>query len=95
MLNPSNNDNECINHICSRLFVKNLSGGGRKKGWNEQKLRLLFEKFGAITDIKLKINEKTGTLKFAFVGFEDSANCKAAFEKLNGTFLRGKKLEVI
>ncbi|KAL7078468.1 hypothetical protein ACQ4LE_002674 [Meloidogyne hapla] len=78
---------------CSRLFVKNLSGG-KKKGWNEQKLRQLFEKYGAITDVKLKINDKSGTIKFAFVGFEDSASCKAAFDKLNGTFLKGKKLEI-
>lgn len=88
----SSTETSTDNFQCSRLFIKNLAGG--KKGWNEQKLRQLFEKHGTITDIKLKINEKSGAIKFAFVGFEDSSSCSSAFEKLNGTFLRGKKLEV-
>nr|CAD2133471.1 unnamed protein product [Meloidogyne enterolobii] len=93
-MTDSSTENSTSNIECSRLFVKNLSGGGKKKGWNEQKLRQLFEKFGAITDIKLKINDKSGAIKFAFVGFENSSSCQTAFEKLNGTFLRGKKLEI-
>uniref|UniRef100_A0A914KYR3 RRM domain-containing protein n=1 Tax=Meloidogyne incognita TaxID=6306 RepID=A0A914KYR3_MELIC len=90
-MTDSSTENSTSNIECSRLFVKNLSGGGKKKGWNEQKLRQLFEKFGAITDIKLKINDKSGAIKFAFVGFENSSSCQTAFEKLNGTFFEGKE----
>ena len=78
---------------CSRLIAKNLPGTGKKK-WDEERIRNYFGKFGKITDVKLKLNEKTGACRFAFIGYEDPKCCQMAIEKLNGSFLHGTKLQV-
>lgn len=88
---PSISDN--MEDVCSRLIAKNLPGTGKKK-WDEQRIRNYFGKFGKITDVKLKLNEKTGACRFAFIGYEDPKCCQIAIEKLNGSFLHGTKLQV-
>lgn len=77
----------------SRLIAKNLPGKGKNK-WTEERIRAFFGKFGKITDVKMKVNEKTGACRFVFIGFEEAKCCKMAIDKLNGTFLQGTKLMV-
>uniref|UniRef100_A0A183CMS8 RRM domain-containing protein n=1 Tax=Globodera pallida TaxID=36090 RepID=A0A183CMS8_GLOPA len=69
---------------CSRLIVKNLPCG-KKTRWDEAKVRTQFSKFGTLTDVRLKLNEKTGACKFAFVGFATAESCQMAIKAMDGT----------
>lgn len=82
-----------FNFFLFRLIVKNLPCG-KKTRWDEAKVREHFGKFGTLTDIRLKLSERTGAAKFAFVGFSDAESCQTAIKKMDGTFVKGSKLLV-
>ncbi|KAL3116486.1 hypothetical protein niasHT_006933 [Heterodera trifolii] len=77
----------------SRLIVKNLPCG-KKTRWDEAKVRAHFSKFGTLTDVRLKLSEKTGACKFAFVGFSSAEHCQNAIKALDGAYIGGSKLTV-
>ncbi|XP_031694838.1 RNA binding protein fox-1 homolog 3-like, partial [Anarrhichthys ocellatus] len=49
--------------------------------------------FGKILDVEIIFNER-GSKGFGFVTFETSADADRAREKLNGTIVEGRKIEV-
>ncbi|KAK2813603.1 hypothetical protein Q5P01_000720 [Channa striata] len=57
-------------------------------------LRQMFGQFGKILDVEIIFNER-GSKGFGFVTFENSADAEKAREKLHGTLVEGRKIEVI
>ncbi|ELW68241.1 RNA binding protein fox-1 like protein 3 [Tupaia chinensis] len=55
--------------------------------------RLLEKQFGKILDVEIIFNER-GSKGFGFVTFETSSDADRAREKLNGTIVEGRKIEV-
>uniref|UniRef100_A0A673LQV8 RNA binding fox-1 homolog 3b n=1 Tax=Sinocyclocheilus rhinocerous TaxID=307959 RepID=A0A673LQV8_9TELE len=53
----------------------------------------MFCQFGKILDVEIIFNER-GSKGFGFVTFETSADADRAREKLNGTIVEGRKIEV-
>uniref|UniRef100_A0A3P9B298 RNA binding fox-1 homolog 3 n=1 Tax=Maylandia zebra TaxID=106582 RepID=A0A3P9B298_9CICH len=53
----------------------------------------LLQQFGKILDVEIIFNER-GSKGFGFVTFETSADADHAREKLNGTIVEGRKIEV-
>uniref|UniRef100_A0ACB8FLE4 Uncharacterized protein n=1 Tax=Sphaerodactylus townsendi TaxID=933632 RepID=A0ACB8FLE4_9SAUR len=51
------------------------------------------EQFGKILDVEIIFNER-GSKGFGFVTFENSADAERAREKLHGTVVEGRKIEV-
>uniref|UniRef100_A0A8D3C7F2 RRM domain-containing protein n=1 Tax=Scophthalmus maximus TaxID=52904 RepID=A0A8D3C7F2_SCOMX len=56
-------------------------------------LRQMFGQFGKILDVEIIFNER-GSKGFGFVTFESAAEADRAREKLNGTIVEGRKIEV-
>ena len=76
--------------MSNKLFVGGLS-------WNttDDGLRSAFETFGAINDVKVITDRDTGRSRgFGFVTFDDAADAETAIEKMNGTELDGRTLNV-
>lgn len=71
-----------------RLHVSNIPFRFR-----EADLRNLLGQFGAILDVEIIFNER-GSKGFGFVTFQNSADADRAREKLNGTVVEGRKVEV-
>ncbi|KAK3756397.1 hypothetical protein RRG08_034082 [Elysia crispata] len=78
-----------------RLHVSNIPFRFR-----EADLRQLLGQFGTILDVEIIFNERgskssaTPGLGFGFVTFANSADADRAREKLNGTVVEGRKIEV-
>uniref|UniRef100_A0A3Q3W3F8 RNA binding protein fox-1 homolog 2 n=1 Tax=Mola mola TaxID=94237 RepID=A0A3Q3W3F8_MOLML len=53
----------------------------------------MFGQFGKILDVEIIFNER-GSKGFGFVTFESSADAERAREKLHGTLVEGRKIEV-
>ncbi|XP_067833439.1 RNA binding protein fox-1 homolog 1-like [Heptranchias perlo] len=53
----------------------------------------MFGQFGKILDVEIIFNER-GSKGFGFVTFENSVDADRAREKLNGTIVEGRKIEV-
>uniref|UniRef100_A0A3P9PQA7 RNA binding protein fox-1 homolog 2 n=1 Tax=Poecilia reticulata TaxID=8081 RepID=A0A3P9PQA7_POERE len=53
----------------------------------------MFGQFGKILDVEIIFNER-GSKGFGFVTFENSADAEKAREKLHGTLVEGRKIEV-
>ncbi|KAJ8373129.1 hypothetical protein AAFF_G00270930 [Aldrovandia affinis] len=53
----------------------------------------MFGQFGKILDVEIIFNER-GSKGFGFVTFENSADADRAREKLHGTVVEGRKIEV-
>jgi len=70
-----------------KLFVGNLSNGVQEEG-----LRTIFEKYGAVKSVKMK--DKGGTNIFAFVEFDDSNEADEAINKLNDFEIEGNKIRI-
>ena len=81
----------CENHLMnSKLYVGNLSFNT-----NESALRTAFEQFGAVTDVYIANDRETGRPRgFAFVTMGTAEEAKVAAEKMNGTQLDGRALNV-
>ncbi|XP_072316962.1 RNA binding protein fox-1 homolog 1-like isoform X2 [Eucyclogobius newberryi] len=71
-----------------RLHVSNIPFRFR-----DPDLRQMFGQFGKILDVEIIFNER-GSKGFGFVTFESAAEADHAREKLNGTIVEGRKIEV-
>ncbi|XP_047434092.1 RNA binding protein fox-1 homolog 2 isoform X5 [Mugil cephalus] len=71
-----------------RLHVSNIPFRFR-----DPDLRQMFGQFGKILDVEIIFNER-GSKGFGFVTFEASADAERAREKLHGTLVEGRKIEV-
>ncbi|KAI5621727.1 RNA binding protein fox-1-like 3 isoform X1, partial [Silurus asotus] len=71
-----------------RLHVSNIPFRFR-----DPDLRQMFGQFGKILDVEIIFNER-GSKGFGFVTFEMSTDADRAREKLNGTIVEGRKIEV-
>ncbi|XP_014775171.1 RNA binding protein fox-1 homolog 1 isoform X5 [Octopus bimaculoides] len=71
-----------------RLHVSNIPFRFR-----EADLKGLLGQFGHILDVEIIFNER-GSKGFGFVTFQNSADADRAREKLNGTVVEGRKIEV-
>uniref|UniRef100_A0A671T3F2 RNA binding protein fox-1 homolog n=1 Tax=Sinocyclocheilus anshuiensis TaxID=1608454 RepID=A0A671T3F2_9TELE len=71
-----------------RLHVSNIPFRFR-----DPDLRQMFGQFGKILDVEIIFNER-GSKGFGFVTFETSTDADHAREKLNGTIVEGRKIEV-
>uniref|UniRef100_A0A674P6A8 RNA binding protein fox-1 homolog 2 n=1 Tax=Takifugu rubripes TaxID=31033 RepID=A0A674P6A8_TAKRU len=71
-----------------RLHVSNIPFRFR-----DPDLRQMFGQFGKILDVEIIFNER-GSKGFGFVTFETSADAERAKEKLHGTLVEGRKIEV-
>ena len=71
-----------------RVYLGNLS-----YGLSEQSLQQTCEQFGAVTSVKIIIDNQTGKSRgFAFVEMETEEAAAALIEKLNGQDLDGRKV---
>lgn len=71
-----------------RLHVSNIPFRFR-----DPDLRQMFGQFGPILDVEIIFNER-GSKGFGFVTFANSSDADRAREKLNGTVVEGRKIEV-
>jgi len=71
-----------------RLHVSNIPFRFR-----DPDLRAMFGQFGPILDVEIIFNER-GSKGFGFVTFASSADADRAREKLHGTVVEGRKIEV-
>ncbi|XP_043849998.1 RNA binding protein fox-1 homolog 1-like [Dromiciops gliroides] len=71
-----------------RLHVSNIPFRFR-----DPDLRQMFGQFGKILDVEIIFNER-GSKGFGFITFENSADADRAREKLHGTMVEGRKIEV-
>ncbi|XP_058504596.1 RNA binding protein fox-1 homolog 1-like isoform X1 [Solea solea] len=71
-----------------RLHVSNIPFRFR-----DPDLRQMFGQFGKILDVEIIFNER-GSKGFGFVTFESANEADRAREKLNGTIVEGRKIEV-
>ncbi|XP_041958518.1 LOW QUALITY PROTEIN: RNA binding protein fox-1 homolog 2 [Alosa sapidissima] len=71
-----------------RLHVSNIPFRFR-----DPDLRQMFGQFGKILDVEIIFNER-GSKGFGFVTFETSGDAERAREKLHGTIVEGRKIEV-
>ncbi|XP_063327123.1 RNA binding protein fox-1 homolog 1 isoform X4 [Pelmatolapia mariae] len=71
-----------------RLHVSNIPFRFR-----DPDLRQMFGQFGKILDVEIIFNER-GSKGFGFVTFEHSVDADRAKEKLHGTVVEGRKIEV-
>ncbi|KAF7213093.1 RNA binding protein fox-1 homolog 2 isoform X2 [Nothobranchius furzeri] len=71
-----------------RLHVSNIPFRFR-----DPDLRQMFGQFGKILDVEIIFNER-GSKGFGFVTFEASSDAERAREKLHGTLVEGRKIEV-
>ena len=67
-----------------RLFVCNLH-----YQLEEQELREIFEKIGALKDLRL-----IGNRGFGFVEFQDALDASRAIDELDNTIVRGRRMRV-
>ncbi|XP_051568162.1 RNA binding protein fox-1 homolog 2-like isoform X1 [Myxocyprinus asiaticus] len=71
-----------------RLHVSNIPFRFR-----DPDLRQMFGQFGKILDVEIIFNDR-GSKGFGFVTFETSADAEKARERLHGTIVEGRKIEV-
>ncbi|XP_026120271.1 RNA binding protein fox-1 homolog 1-like isoform X2 [Carassius auratus] len=71
-----------------RLHVSNIPFRFR-----DPDLRQMFGQFGKVLDVEIIFNER-GSKGFGFVTFESAVEADQAREKLNGTIVEGRKIEV-
>ncbi|XP_078718013.1 RNA binding protein fox-1 homolog 3-like isoform X3 [Lampetra fluviatilis] len=71
-----------------RLHISNIPFRFR-----DPDLRQMFGQFGKILDVEIIFNER-GSKGFGFVTFENSGDAERAREKLHGSIVEGRKIEV-
>jgi RNA binding protein fox-1 len=71
-----------------RLHVSNIPFRFR-----DPDLRAMFGQFGPILDVEIIFNER-GSKGFGFVTFANSADAERARDRLHGTVVEGRKIEV-
>ncbi len=73
----------------------NIFVGGLPFKVDEDELRRLFEKYGAISSAKLIVDRQSGRSKgYGFVEFEDEEAGRLAIAELDGTELYGRTIGV-
>ncbi|XP_057342392.1 RNA binding protein fox-1 homolog 2 isoform X16 [Manis pentadactyla] len=85
---PQSSENSESKSTPKRLHVSNIPFRFR-----DPDLRQMFGQFGKILDVEIIFNER-GSKGFGFVTFENSADADRAREKLHGTVVEGRKIEV-
>eukprot|EP01114_Cavostelium_apophysatum_P004040 TRINITY_DN1417_c0_g1_i1.p1 TRINITY_DN1417_c0_g1~~TRINITY_DN1417_c0_g1_i1.p1 ORF type:complete len:601 (-),score=181.12 TRINITY_DN1417_c0_g1_i1:78-1880(-) len=78
-----------MNSKWTNIYVKYLD-----KSVDDQKLREMFEKYGAITSAVVMTDDKGESKGFAFINFENNDEAQKAIDDLNGKELDGKTLFV-
>ena len=74
----------------NKVFVGGLS-------WNtdDNGLRQAFEKFGAVSEVRVITDRETGRSRgFGFVTFEDSNSANSAISEMDGQELDGRTIRV-
>lgn len=84
----ANEDSSEAKGTPKRLHVSNIPFRFR-----DPDLRQMFGQFGKILDVEIIFNER-GSKGFGFVTFESSADAEKARERLHGTIVEGRKIEV-
>jgi polyadenylate-binding protein len=82
--NPKDQFKEAAN-----ILVKNID-----KEVSQQEIHDLFKSHGTIVSCKLETFPDGGSRGYAFVQYKEEEEAKAAVSALNGTEIRGKKLQV-
>ncbi|CAH0556642.1 unnamed protein product [Brassicogethes aeneus] len=80
--------NDPVKNPPKRLHVSNIPFRFR-----DPDLRAMFGQFGAILDVEIIFNER-GSKGFGFVTFANSADAERARDRLHGTVVEGRKIEV-
>lgn len=76
--------------MSKRLYVGNLS-----YSTTEPELREVFERIGAVTDVKVMMDRETGRPRgFAFVEMSSDEEARDAISQLNGSELGGRTLKI-
>lgn len=74
----------------TKLFV-----GGLAWGTDEGRLSEAFEKFGAISEVRVIVDRETGRSRgFGFVTFDDSEDAANAISAMDGSELDGRRIKV-
>ncbi|XP_035254900.1 RNA binding protein fox-1 homolog 3-like [Anguilla anguilla] len=79
--------------ILSQRFTLTAQGQRRADALGGLSCRFLVSQFGKILDVEIIFNER-GSKGFGFVTFETNEEAERAREKLNGTIVEGRKIEV-
>lgn len=74
----------------SRILIKNLPASGVK----EDDIKRHFADIDAITEIKLKHNDRGKFRRFGFVGFKSSDAAERAISKLDNTFIKTSRISL-
>lgn len=62
---------------------------------NEEELKKVFEEYGEVTMVKIIIDKATGRSRgFGFVEMANDDDAKKAIDNLNGTEIKGRKVNV-
>ncbi|XP_062853866.1 RNA binding protein fox-1 homolog 2 isoform X2 [Trichomycterus rosablanca] len=77
----------------SKLTPKRLHVSNIPFRFRDPDLRQMFGQFGKILDVEIIFNER-GSKGFGFVTFENSSDAEKARERLHGTIVEGRKIEV-
>lgn len=74
----------------TNVYIKNFP-----EAFNEEKLREIFEEFGAITSYRIMLDDSTGKSRgFGFVAYEDPEAAEIACTEMSGKEMEGKTLYV-
>ncbi|XP_066519703.1 RNA binding protein fox-1 homolog 2 isoform X3 [Hoplias malabaricus] len=77
----------------SKITPKRLHVSNIPFRFRDPDLRQMFGQFGKILDVEIIFNER-GSKGFGFVTFESSGDAEKARERLHGTIVEGRKIEV-
>ena len=76
--------------MSKKLYAVNL-----KEDIRHEALKELFSEFGAVSDVKICIDEETGQSKgFGFVEMDSEPNARAAFAALNNKDVGGQNIKI-
>jgi RNA recognition motif-containing protein len=88
----------CLNVIFFLFFLgypMNIYVGNLAFGTTEERLKQLFEQFGAVASARIIMDKITGNSRgFAFIEMANDDEANQAIEGLNGTDLDGRALRV-
>jgi len=78
------------NSLAMTIYIGNIS-----YSMKEEELKSAFEKFGAVTSVKMIVDRQSGRSKgFAFVEMENEEEAISAIASLNNSQLDGRNIKV-